>query len=185
MKTAFALLAACTAAFTTLPAAAQDAAEPAVNQVIVYGDQKCPEATGEEIVVCVRREDPFRLPGAFRGTDAPANEAWSERVAANANVGDTGAGSCSTVGQGGFTGCTLEQIERAVAEQANSDEARFGDLIAEERARRLSEIDQTAAEEQARVEQIEREYEARLAAERDAETPALDAQGNSELPMPR
>ena len=169
------------ATLVSAPAFAQDAEEPVVNQVIVYGDQACPVATGGEIVVCVRQEDPYRLPTPFRGGDSPANEAWSERVAANADVGDTGIGSCTTVGQGGQTGCTVEAIEEAYAEKANADTVRFGQIIAEERARRLSEIDETAAAEQARVEELERAYNARLEREAAAEDTPADAEA---LPQP-
>lgn len=44
----------------------------------------------------------------------------------------------------------------------------FGKLIEAEREKRLTTIDKDAAEEQARVEQLEKQYEARLARERDA-----------------
>ncbi|WP_230279606.1 hypothetical protein [Croceicoccus sp. Ery15] len=147
------------------PAAAQDTGATGgerVNQVIVYGDQPCPEARDDsEIVVCVRQEDPYRVPQDLRQSNAPQNEAWANKVEANANVGATGAMSCSTVGQAGQTGCALNEIEQAYAEKETADSVRFGDLIAEERARRLESIDADAAAEQARVEALEQEYEAR------------------------
>ncbi|QNE05555.1 hypothetical protein [Croceicoccus marinus] len=163
MKTTTTLAALAFTAVWATPAAAQDAPnEERVNQVIVYGDQPCPEARDDnEIVVCVRQEDPYRVPKDLRESGAPQNEAWANRVAANADVGATGVGSCSTVGQEGQTGCQVDIIEQAYAEKETADSVRFGELIAEERARRLEAIDADAADEQERVEALEREYEAR------------------------
>jgi hypothetical protein len=165
MKNIAALAAFAFAGIWASPVAAQEGAATGgerVNQVIVYGDQPCPEARDDsEIVVCVRQEDPYRVPQDLRQSSAPQNEAWANKVEANANVGATGAMSCSTVGQGGQTGCGLGEIEQAYAEKETADSVRFGDLIAEERARRLEAIDADAAAEQARVEALEQEYEAR------------------------
>ena len=151
------------------PAAAQEATGgERVNQVIVYGNQPCPGARDDsEIVVCVRQEDPYRVPQDLRESGAPQNEAWANRVAANADVGVTGVGSCSAVGQEGMTGCVVDMIDQAYAEKETADTVRFGDLIAEERARRLESIDADAAAEQARVEALEQEYEARAADQAD------------------
>ncbi|WP_239805279.1 hypothetical protein [Croceicoccus hydrothermalis] len=178
-----ALVTAMTMAAFAMPAAAQDAAEPSVNQVIVYGDQPCPESTEQEITVCVRQEDPYRIPAPLRQSDSRKNESWNERVMANRDVGATGAQSCSTVGPGGYTGCEAERIEEAYAEKENASDVRFGQLIAEERARRLAEIDEDAAAEQERVEQLEQQYEARLRAEREAEGETSGEMGDP-LPNP-
>ncbi len=86
-------------------------------------------------------------------------------------AGDFGIMSCSPVGAGGFTGCTQEMIEAAYADKANDAGVRFAEIIAAERAKRLSAIDEDAAAEQERVEMIEREYMERLERERAAETP--------------
>ena len=56
---------------------------------------------------------------------------------------------------------------------------RFGRLIEQARAERLSTIDADAAAEQERVEMIEREYMERLERERAGELP-----GEGELPPP-
>ena len=67
------------------PAAAQDTgpvgpANEKINQVIVYGNDKCPEANGDEILVCavLPEGDRYRVPQIFRGGDPldPRNEAW-------------------------------------------------------------------------------------------------------------
>lgn len=149
------------------PAAAQDADAP-VNQVIVYGDQPCPPSTDEQIVVCVRQEDPFRIPAPLRQSDSKENESWAQRVAANRDVGDTGVGSCNTVGPAGQTGCAVQEIDQAYAEKANSSDVQMGKLVAEARAERLAEIDEDARAEQERVEAIEAEYEARRKAQEAA-----------------
>ncbi len=33
-----------------------------VRQVTLTGDQKCPESTAEEVVVCGRDDEPYRIP---------------------------------------------------------------------------------------------------------------------------
>ena len=86
-------------------------------------------------------------------------------------VGDFGAFSCSPAGAGGFTGCNQKFIESAYQDKAEAESVRFGQLIEQARQERLSTIDEDAAAEQERVEQIEREYLKRLEAERDAALP--------------
>src|SRR5512143_3728234 len=50
------------------PATAQNAPEPKVNQLIVYGDDKCPESTDDTITVCARKDEGerFRIPAPLR-----------------------------------------------------------------------------------------------------------------------
>ena len=181
MKTlATASLAAILALGAGVPALAQDEAGDQVNMVIAYGDDEvapCPEGT---ICVVARlpEEDRYRIPKALRYSDDPANTAWAQRVEAFEFVGDFGAMSCSPTGVDGFTGCTQKMIDAAYEARENGSAARFGQLIAEARAERLSTIDEDAAAEQARVEQIEREYMERLAREREAEV------GTDPLPAP-
>lgn len=175
-------------AFAAAPALAQDAGltDPAgerVNQIIVYGDDPCPPSEGSTITVCARKEEEerFRIPKPFRDNpNASVNQAWSERVKAYETVGAFGTNSCSAVGSGGATGCLGRLIDRAYAEKRNSPDVQFGKMIEDERERRLSTIDTDAAAEQGRVEQIEKEYEARLKREReqaaDAVVPAVPGQ---------
>lgn len=144
-----------------------------VNQLIVYGDDPCPASTGNEIVVCARKAEGerYRIPEALRESSSPANEAWSNRVEAYETVGAFGTMSCSPSGYGGWTGCTSQLIDAAYKEKHGSSDIRFSQLIEEARAKRLESVDADAAAEQSRVEQIEKEYEARLKAERDAPLP--------------
>jgi hypothetical protein len=77
--------------------------------------------------------------------------------------------SCSPVGAGGMTGCVGKMIDTAYAERKQDPNIRFSQLIADERAKRLSTIDTEAAETQARVEQLEREFAAKQRAQQDPE----------------
>ena len=162
------------------PAMAQDSPGDRVNQLIVYGDDPCPQSTGEEITVCARKaeDERYRIPEPLRGSDSPQNEAWTQRVQAYETVGASGIMSCSPAGAGGEYGCTQKLIKEAYAERKGSSDVQFGKLIAKARADRLSTIDSEAAEQQKSVEQEEKEYDARKAAEAAAGPgdPAADAQ---------
>jgi hypothetical protein len=157
------------------PALAQADGEK-VNQLIVYGDDACPQSSGNEITVCARKDEAerYRIPEALRETFSPENDAWTNRVLAYETVGANGTLSCSPVGPGGLTGCVGKLIDTAYAEKKQDPNIRFSQLIAEERERRLASIDQDAAEMQVRVEQAEREYEIKQRALQDPEggTPA-------------
>ena len=152
------------------PAAAQDTAGDQVRMVIVYGDDAAPEPVGDEIVVVARKPEAerFRIPEGLRFSDSPSNTAWTERVERYELIGDFGTLSCDPAGAGGFLGCTKEMIDAAYADRAGSSEVRFGQLIEAARAERLAGIDEEAAAEQARVEELERQYMERLEAERSA-----------------
>lgn len=167
------------------PAAAQETAaetpvvsEEKVNMVIVYGDDTCPQSTADQITVCARKAEGerFRIPENLRFSESGDNVAWAERVEKLEMVGAFGTMSCSPVGAGGFTGCTQKMIDAAYADKAEGTDVRFGQLIAEARAARLSTIDEDAAAEQDRVEQIEREYMERLERERDGAAPGEEAE---------
>lgn len=168
---ATASIAAALALYAGAPAVAQDAGGDRVNMVIAYGnDEVAPCAEG---VICVvarlPEEDRFRIPEALRYSDDPENTAWAQRVESFEFVGAFGAMSCSPTGAAGFTGCTEQLIDAAYEAREGGSAARFGQLIAEARAERLSTIDEDAAAEQERVEQIEREYMERLERERESE----------------
>ena len=165
------------AALLATPVQAQDVGEK-VNQVIVYGDDPCPQSSADEITVCARKDESerYRIPEVLRGDpDNPRNEPWTDRVEAYETVGAQGIASCSPVGVGGATGCMQKLIEAAYAERRGGSDTRFGQLIEAERAKRLSTIDEEAAATQARVEQLEREYDAKVARERAAEEAATQA----------
>ena len=84
-------------------------------------NQKCPQSTDEEVVVCTTVGDPYRIPKELRGSGPiPDNrQAWTNRVAADEQTGREAAGlpdTCSPVGSGGQTGCS-----RALARQFKAE----------------------------------------------------------------
>lgn len=177
-------------ALLALPAAAQDmpqdVGEEKVNMVIVYGDDRCPQSTDSEITVCARKAETerYRIPEDLRLSDDPANTSWAQRVESFEMVGAFGAMSCSPAGLAGATGCTQQMIEAAYKDKDSASAVRFAQLIEQARAERLEGVDEEAAEEQARVEMIEREYMQRLEGERSAETPDEAAQTPPPLTAP-
>ncbi|MCW1382332.1 hypothetical protein OLX02_05810 [Novosphingobium sp. KCTC 2891] len=161
------------ASLAPLPAAAQSEPGEKVNQLIVYGDDPCPASSDGSITVCARKDESerFRIPAPLRDNpNASVNQSWTERVKAYETVGAAGAYSCSPVGSGGASGCMAKLINQAYAEKKQATDVQMGKLIEEERAKRLQSIDKDAAAEQGRVEQLEKEYDARLARERAAES---------------
>ena len=155
------------------PVWAQDGADNSgekVNQVIVYGDDPCPASQGDEITVCARKPEGerYRIPELLRGVDTPQADAWANKVTAYETVSRFGTDSCSPVGAGGFTGCNQQLVQRARAERKAGSDVKFGELIQQEREKRLATIDSKAAEEQVSVEVEEKAYEARKKAEAEA-----------------
>ena len=159
------------------PAAAQDEAGDKVNMVIVYGQDECPAPMAGEITVCARKSENerYRIPDNLRTSDSPENTSWTQRVESYEMVGAFGALSCNPAGAGGFVGCTQQMINDAYKDRAEGSNVRFSQLIEAARAERMSTIDEDAAAEQSRVEQIEREYMERLERERTGTLPGDDA----------
>lgn len=156
--------------FASVSVQAQDAPEPKVNQLIIYGNDECPVSSDDTITVCARKAEAerFRIPQILRQSSSPQNEAWNNKVLAYERVSKTGTMSCSPVGAGGWTGCSGKLIDAAYAEKQSDESVRFGQLIAEERAKRLSTIDQDAAKTQTEVEKLEDQMDARRKAEEEA-----------------
>ena len=129
-----------------------------VNQLIIYGDDPCPESTDpNEITVCARLPDSdrYRVPPNLRDNpNDPASNSWSNRATELSYVGRTGTDSCSTVGGGGFTGCFNQIVSQARAERrAMGNDVSFTRMIEEARARRSQRIEEEAqaAEEEAQA----------------------------------
>lgn len=160
------------------PAQAQDQAGDRVNQLVIYGDDPCPKSSEEEIVVCARKDEGerYRIPETLRGGSLgdAKNQAWSERVRSYEYVGASGTNSCSPTGAGGFTGCTQALLSQAYAEQGIDDTVNWGQLIEEERQKRLSRIDAESDAVEERLLEIEAQREAREAAA-EAARERLDA----------
>lgn len=180
-----------------VPAAAQETSVNGekINQVIVYGNDKCEQSNPDEIVVCNRlpESERYRVPQIFRGGNVldPRNQAWANKVVALERVGRFGTDSCSPTGLGGFTGCTQALVAGAVAERRAADKTDWQAMIADERAKRLAGIDAAAddveeavvAEEKALAERQRRaaELEERGGA---PETPAANDPDAEPLPIP-
>jgi len=101
-------------------------AKPPPERIVdaeVYGEDKCPEATEEVIVVCRRlpEGERFRLPKRFREpTKKAGNAAWATRVQTMDEVGRVAGGlpnTCSPIGSGGATGCTQQMIDAWYADR--------------------------------------------------------------------
>ncbi len=147
------LAAAFAAVALAAPAAAQNAAPPAgsagadsrVNQLIVYGNDPCPQSA-DEITVCARRPeaDRYRIPEPLRDTENPESNSWANRALELQYVGRTGIQSCTPVGPGGATGCLMQLINQARAERRGADDVNWNALIEEARQERLGRIDQDA-----------------------------------------
>jgi len=122
------MLLAAGAALAATAAAAQVPVESAngrrVSQLIVYGDDPCPQSTAEEIVVCARRseDDRYRIPEPLRGSGQRQSQSWAANARSLEMVGRTGIQSCSTVGPGGFTGCWNEMIRQSREDRQTNPE---------------------------------------------------------------
>lgn len=180
------IAAAALAAIAPLPALAQEgSAAPGgerVNQVIVYGDDPCPQAQGDEIVVCGRLDEGerYRIPEPLRGNpNDPRRESWTARVRSVERVGRFGTDSCSPAGLGGFTGCLNQLVDNAYAERAQAAGTDWTTAVAEARRERMEGFDAAAREVE---EQIARDEAARIAREQQAEA---DAEGVDAEPLPQ
>lgn len=167
-----------------LPAAAQDgpADVDKINQVIVYGDDKCEQSSPDEIVVCNRlpETERYRVPPMLRGNPLDVrNEAWANKVVALERVGRFGTDSCSPTGLGGFTGCTQALVAGARAERQAADKTDWQAMIADERAKRIAGIDAAADEVEAAV-----VAEEQALAERQRAAAELERQASGQAPMP-
>jgi hypothetical protein len=91
------------------------------REVIVYGNDPCPEVQSNEIVVCGRRpeNDRYRIPKELRRRgERPSETAWGSRVQGLEDAARAGRpNSCSPVGSYGQTGCTQEMVRQWYAER--------------------------------------------------------------------
>lgn len=130
-----------------------------VNQLIIYGDDACPQSPNQnEVTVCARlpEGDRYRLPPNLRNDpNAPANQSWANRAIELSYVGRTGTDSCSTVGGGGFTGCFNQIVGQARAERRDNDQINWARMIEEARQERLSHIDAQARAAEAAAQEEE------------------------------
>ena len=91
------------------------------------GNERCPQPTNpdDEIVVCSRVGEPYRIPKELRD-DKPIpaqNQSWVNRAALADDVGRRAGGlpdTCSPTGSGGQTGCAKLRAEQYAAEKAEA-----------------------------------------------------------------
>ncbi|MDP1026125.1 hypothetical protein Q5H91_02785 [Sphingomonas sp. KR1UV-12] len=93
-----------------------------VRSVTLTGEQQCPKSEGDEIVVCSRNDEPYRIPKALRN-DGPIpvpSQSWVNRVADIDQAGRVAGGlpnTCSPIGTGGQTGCSIMAAKQWAAER--------------------------------------------------------------------
>lgn len=136
------------------PGAGPKAQDVKVNQLIVYGDDPCPQSTDDQINICGRfpEAERYRIPPDLRDDLAnPERESWSRKVERLEMAGRTGIASCSPVGPGAGAGC-LTQLIREAREEYTGD-IDWVRLVEEARRGRLGQIDKES-------EEIERELKA-------------------------
>jgi hypothetical protein len=114
------------------PAAAQDKPPPVYRTATVFGNDPCPKAHSDEIIVCGRlpENERYRIPKNLRNkprVESGAGASWGSRVETlEAAQRFSRPGSCTAVGSFGQSGCTqamlnqwfLERRSRAAAEAA-------------------------------------------------------------------
>ncbi|MDK2760890.1 MAG: hypothetical protein KYX64_05965 [Sphingopyxis sp.] len=99
---------------------AQSATPPQRTSVLyTYGNDPCPTAVGDEIVVCAQQPetDRYRVPKELREElkdDTPVGGgSWASAVEGYDNVARmTRPNSCSPVGSYGFTGCASAALRQ-------------------------------------------------------------------------
>ncbi|MBH2000138.1 MAG: hypothetical protein I8H96_13510 [Sphingomonadaceae bacterium] len=104
------------------PAIAQTEPPPErIINLLVYGDDPCPESKGDDIVVCARKPESerYRIPKKLREKPEPSGgPGWGSQVATMEQVQrQTLPGGCSVMGSNGFTGCTAKMLEQWFAER--------------------------------------------------------------------
>jgi hypothetical protein len=96
------------------------AAQAGQTQIVIYGNDPCPRE-----YICIRKgeSERYRIPKDYRPDGTPQQkEPWAQRSKVLQTVGDTGIKSCSPVGPGGFTGCTIQTINEAKQEHREQAE---------------------------------------------------------------
>jgi len=116
----FAALALAAPAFAQDESLAQSGQPPQRTSVLyTYGDEPCPEAQGDEIVVCAQQPETerYRVPKELREElkedEAVGGGSWASAVEGYDNVARAARpNSCSPVGSYGFTGCAAAAMRQ-------------------------------------------------------------------------
>lgn len=103
-------------------------AEPERFSVLItYGEEECPEAEGDEIVVCANRPESerYRIPDELREKredERAISHSWTSTVELHDEISRVERpGGCSAVGSNGFSGCQRALIRRWFAEQREKE----------------------------------------------------------------
>jgi hypothetical protein len=92
-----------------------------ISFLVAFGEEKCREAVGDEIVVCanVPENERYRIPPALRKKERVITDrSWSSAVETlDSFARDLRPNSCSVNGSGGFTGCTQKLLQTWFAER--------------------------------------------------------------------
>ena len=93
-----------------------------IRDVTLSPGQPCPKQTATEVVVCHTLDNPYRIPKGLRdeGPVPAANQSWAARTQTVDQVGRVAGGlpdTCSAVGTGGQSGCSLQINQQGAAEQ--------------------------------------------------------------------
>lgn len=98
-----------------------------ISFLVAFGDEKCREPEGDEIVVCatVPENERYRIPLAFRKKEhVVTDRSWSSAVETlDSFAADLRPNSCSVNGTGGFTGCTQKMLQQWFAERRSKQRA--------------------------------------------------------------
>ena len=83
--------------------------------LVTYGDEDCPPAQGDEIVVCARlpESERYRIPAPLREkkVDAVGGMSWASHVESYDKVARLSRpDSCSSVGSYGYSGCAAKAL---------------------------------------------------------------------------
>ena len=109
---------------------AQQTAPPKrISFLVTFGADKCPEAVGDEIVVCATQPESerYRVPESLRKTEGTPVRGGSWTSAVESLDGYARAvlpNSCSVNGSTGFTGCTQQALQAWFAERRGKSEGR-------------------------------------------------------------
>jgi hypothetical protein len=92
-----------------------------ISFLVAFGEEKCREPVGDEIVVCAMmpENERYRIPAALRQKETVITDrSWSSAVETlDSFASDLRPNSCSVNGSGGFTGCTRKLLEQWFAER--------------------------------------------------------------------
>lgn len=111
------------------PAFAQaDPPPERIFNLIVYGDEPCPQSDDpEDIVVCARKPESerYRIPKKLREKpDVVGGPGWGSQVATMENAQrQILPNSCSAIGSNGFTGCNAARLAQWFAERRMQKQA--------------------------------------------------------------